>query len=218
MVWSAVATIIAALVAVLSFFGIRAGDDDPSHNAADRDTTSSSARPVDDRSGASAKVPTATEPSTTTTSTTPSTVLLSFLEPVVSEGGWTTGDTTINTVPYPHSVIRPTDCVCCSGGRIDVVEYNLGKKYGKLSAVVGLSDDSRAGYQARIAMLSVAGETPMLLEEWVVTLGSAIPIEVNVSQVLRLRIQVEWLFNDLCGPSGTPVMTAALGAPTLSHL
>ncbi len=137
---------------------------------------------------------------------------LSMLEPVVSDGA-SSGDAKMSGREYIRSVLFARDCVCCSGGEVDSVEYDLGERYRELDAVLGVTDDSRDGYSARISVLDNTGK---VFGDWTVKLGDAIPISVDLTGVLRLKIQIEWLFDDLCHLSGGPLITGALGDARVS--
>ena len=74
------------------------------------------------------------------------------------------------------------------------VEFNLSRDFRRLSSVVGYSDTSSS--EGRIRM-QIFGDGEELFTQDVV-LGTAIPVDVDVTDVLRLRITA----NVLEGPSG----------------
>jgi hypothetical protein len=54
------------------------------------------------------------------------------------------------------------------------------------------------------------------LGSWDIALGTSSPLDVDISGVLRLRVEVRWLFPDLCHLSDDPLITPALGGAQLS--
>jgi hypothetical protein len=66
-------------------------------------------------------------------------------------------------------------------------EYNLGRQWGTLSSTFTFDDTySHAGAQARLRILGDGAE----LANRVITFGQAVPVNVNVSGVLRVRFEV----------------------------
>lgn len=75
---------------------------------------------------------------------------------------------------------------------ISYAEYDLGRKYVTLTGSLGLLDDSRSDKAMKV---QIYGDGRMLLERDV-RLGDSVPFELDVTDVLRLRLQVTDLGTD----------------------
>lgn len=83
---------------------------------------------------------------------------------------------------YPHAIADDTDCYELEGR----VEYNLGKGYRQLTATAGVGDNTS---NADIVVhMEIYGDGRRLFESDLI-LGKPVPVDVNVSNVLRLKIQ-----------------------------
>jgi hypothetical protein len=66
------------------------------------------------------------------------------------------------------------------------IEYNVARQYTHLQATIGLSDQSSAGVPVRFQVL---GDGTVLFQQDL-TLGQSVPIDVDISGVLRLQLEV----------------------------
>ena len=110
---------------------------------------------------------------------------LTQTDPVETSGNtWTAGRAEMDGEPY-NSVLRAGDG--CYSGCVTWAEYNLGRNWDTFTAVVGLDDNSRSAESVTFSVY-VDGEV-----EWreTATLGETLESEVDVSDVLRLRLEVE---------------------------
>jgi hypothetical protein len=114
----------------------------------------------------------------------PVSIYLSDLEPV--EGSASPSTATVSGTPYPHSVVTYVDEY--DDEPVDV-GYDLGRHYRRLKATVGLSDDSPSESQVRI---EVFGDGRSLFSQ-TVGLGTAVPVDIDVTGVLRLTISATML-------------------------
>jgi hypothetical protein len=99
------------------------------------------------------------------------------LDPV--EGSWRTDHSTasIDGVPYAHSL---TSC------RDEVFEFDLSRDYSVLQATVGVVDSARADTMYLFEVY--VDEQPRLSQ--VLELGTALPVEVDVANGLRLSLRI----------------------------
>ncbi len=116
---------------------------------------------------------------------TPVTLVLAELEPVEQDGncgsGYRTGDIAVNGATQQRSVWFSTyqrkDQACS-------VDYNLGRDWSRLKASIGISDVSKSELQCRFEIF--ADNNPLFNQT--VALGQLVPIDLDVTNVLRLRI------------------------------
>ena len=140
-------------------------------------------------------------------------VPLARVRPVQKPDGWPTReDVDISGHTYLDSAAWPTSCVCCNDGQFEAVEWNLSRRYRQLRATAGVSDDSTAGKGVRIVIIG-DGRT---LGAWDIAVGTAATVNVPLTNVLRLRVEVRWLFPDLCHLADDPLITPALGGAQLT--
>ncbi|UVS79459.1 protein kinase domain-containing protein [Actinokineospora sp. UTMC 2448] len=103
-------------------------------------------------------------------------------------GGWNSpsGSTSaaMQGKPYVNSLLDATDYGCTSDAR--VVEYNLSKKFRRLVATAGV-DDGSSSSNLRIQLQIFADGRAVLNEA--VQFGKVVEIDVDVTDVLRLRLQ-----------------------------
>ena len=114
------------------------------------------------------------------------TVFLDSLRP--ASGAWSNSQGEIVGMAgkaYPHSLLDSVST--CSSKQ--AVEYNLSKGYRKLVTTVGLSDNSE--YSPLQVQLEVFADEGRLLATANVKVGEVVPLDLDVTNVLRLKFQ--WL-------------------------
>ncbi|OOP59416.1 hypothetical protein BMF89_20485 [Arthrobacter sp. SRS-W-1-2016] len=124
-------------------------------------------------------------------------------------GSMSKGSATISGVAYPHSI---TTNFCnwgdTAGGS---VEYNLGRNYQTFAATAGLADDSHSN--ASTALLEIFADGRKVYSQ-TVSYGQAFPINVDMTNVLRLKIQYQ---GATCAKDGEAELVVGdariLGAP-----
>ena len=92
-----------------------------------------------------------------------------------------TGPGTVSGQIYTRSVLLDP-----YAERPGYVEYDLGRRYKTLSGTVGLSDAVPSDTVMRVEIY--ADGTPLFNQD--LRLGQAVPIELDMANVLRLRLQV----------------------------
>ncbi|WP_225943805.1 protein kinase domain-containing protein [Actinophytocola algeriensis] len=135
-------------------------------------------------------------------------VYLDELLPV--SGNWYgdgTGASSLAGKTYLHSLNAEVDG-CGSSGE---VEYNLAKGFRQLTATTALDDTSEHA-EAAVQLEIFADNRPVFSET--VVLGTPIPIDLDLSGVLRLKIQWSTVQDVGCWDTGIIV----LGEPTLFGL
>jgi hypothetical protein len=131
----------------------------------------------------------------------PVTRYLADTSPVAGESG--TGAATVNGKAYAHSVTMDLTRWITDGA----AEYDLGRKYRRLKATVGVTDDSSSSTRVTFEVFAdgrkIAAET--------VGLGAAQQIDADLTGVLRLKITATRSDGD-----GTAVWgdAAILGVPS----
>lgn len=98
-------------------------------------------------------------------------------------GMWSTDPAESNGVTYSHPVDTEAGCSNSDGGDY-WVDFNLARRYTQFTATVGLEDDAPSNYPVSFKLIA-DGQT---LASGTLTLGTATPIAVSVSNVLRLRL------------------------------
>jgi hypothetical protein len=73
------------------------------------------------------------------------------------------------------------------------IEYNLGRKYRRFTATIGLRDDTPTNRSVRF---DVYGDGPTPLKSKTVKFGESFPIKVDVTNVLRLKLRVTYVSGD----------------------
>jgi hypothetical protein len=86
----------------------------------------------------------------------------------------------INGADHPHS----QGAQFCFGDKDRKWEYDLGRKYARFHAVVGLDDDSAT---ETVVRYEVIGDGRVLYSQDV-GFGMSLPVDVSVENVLRLRL------------------------------
>lgn len=141
--------------------------------------------------------PPTTETPTTSPTTAPTTVpegqippgsmrYLSEFDPVdVGSNVWSfdTGQGSLSGTVYARSLMldpgRPAEEA--------FVEYDLGRNFSRLEGFAGLRDDAPSDLTMH---LEIFGDGERLFDEISVMIGTAIPVDLDITDVLRLRIQV----------------------------
>lgn len=120
------------------------------------------------------------------------------------------GTKSINGDRYVQSVSF-ADLCGYGGDGSGVYEWDLSRDYETLITTAGMVDTTPAGWTGTVTF-SGDGE---ILETVDVTLGETVPVEIDVTNVLRLRIVGRWQLNGAgCGGSSAgPV----IGTPTLLY-
>jgi hypothetical protein len=142
------------------------------------DTSAGGSTPSGPATTATASV-TSESPSPTSTSITTSAAEPLYLSDLSSlTGAPYNGEADVNGEYFPRSVQ-----VYLNPGPQEV-EYDLGRDWQRLQATVGMRDDSASDAQVRIEMF---GDNNLLYSH-VFGLGQSEPVDVDVSNVLRLRL------------------------------
>lgn len=154
------------------------------------DSTTTTSRP---RTTSTRPRTTTTRRATTTSTTVPTTTTTTavdaqgnpitnhYLEEVGTVGNSAsprTGPLAINGTVYAHTIYDNTR----NGG--DSYEYDLGRHYGQLRAVIGLADSSPSDLKVQYEVF-LDGERAMAV---VIGLGQSEPIAIGLDQVLRMRL------------------------------
>lgn len=139
-------------------------------------------QPVSSAAGPAAGVAAAQATTTTEPPAEPEGVPMSSL-PVVGEGSTPLrGPLKMNAVVYEDTVYQNLGC---GGGFLWV--FDLNRSYTKLSTVIGLDDNSIADDDVNVRFI---GDDGANLGSVDVRLGTVAPIELPISGVLRLRVEV----------------------------
>ncbi|MCY9783084.1 NPCBM/NEW2 domain-containing protein [Nocardiopsis sp. EMB25] len=121
--------------------------------------------------------------------TEPGTTLLTQLDPVDQDGRWThdVGRAEMNARVYSRALVSPEVCggdyADCNGW----VDYNLSRAYTSFTTTIGVDDTSSA---SETVTFTVYADDESLISE-TVRLGETIDLDVDVTDVLRLRLEVE---------------------------
>lgn len=113
------------------------------------------------------------------------------LEQTGSYGSWSHGDVTVNGQLYTSSMYRRV----YYGGDEETVSFDLGRSWQSFDATLGLRDDADAGGSVTFQVFK---DGALALTQ-TATLGQAVPIQVDVNNVLRMKIRVSAPDD---GPSG----------------
>ncbi|SCL49172.1 NPCBM/NEW2 domain-containing protein [Micromonospora chersina] len=129
----------------------------------------------------------AAAPATATTSAVPppdgATTWLFDLPPVEGGQGWRQRAATVSGTRHEQSVVAST----CYATNDEAESFNLGKRYTRFTATVGVADGAPDDYRTRFTVL-VDGETVFRRE---LGLGDSAPVEVPLTGALRLMLKVE---------------------------
>jgi hypothetical protein len=137
----------------------------------------------------------------------PSKVWLADLDVITSGGTVRTGKQNLNGTAYTHSVYTFT----CGRPNVEY-EYVLGRKYRRLTGLLGLNDESPDTLVRMQLEVSVDGE---VLFQRIVGYGEFVSIDIDVSNRLRLSLRTTLIEDNGkvgCASGGTFV----LGNPTLT--
>jgi NPCBM/NEW2 domain-containing protein len=181
-----IAGVVSAVVAILGLW--LAGSSPPgggrptATTAVATDTTSSTSAPL---ATASSEAPSQTTIAALTTSYIDE--MTGLADPYDSSGV-----AKINGDPYPHS----QGAGFCFGSNQRNWEYDLGRKFSRFRATIGLSDSSTS--KALVRYEIVGDEQPIYKKD--VRLGQAVSVDVPVQNVLRLRLKSTLLSKEgACG-------------------
>ncbi|PSK66197.1 hypothetical protein B0E53_01875 [Micromonospora sp. MH33] len=129
----------------------------------------------------------AAAPTTATTSAAPppdgATTWLFDLPPVEGGQGWRHRAATVNGQRYEHSLVAST----CSATNDPAESFNLGRRYTRFHATVGVADTAPDDYRTRFTVL-VDGEAVVRRE---LGLGDTAAVDVPLTGGLRLMLKVE---------------------------
>lgn len=182
----------AALVGVLVGVGVAllllTDDDDGNEvvEAADVADTTTSTTTTSTTTTTSDMATTTTSPTTLPEGQVPAGSMryLSEVEPVDTENirSFETGQGSLSGTVYPRSLMLDPNFPNEGG----FVEYDLGRNFSRLEGLAGLRDDAPADMTM---LIEVFGDGERLLDETSVTIGPGIPVDLDITDVLRLRIQ-----------------------------
>jgi serine/threonine protein kinase len=152
-------------------------------------------------------------PSTATTGLPTTSQYLSNTTPIErdgSNGGYDTNAAMISGQQYGHAITMYSVCTNHDGGDY-WLDYNLSRSWTRFTTTVGIDDRSRASSTATYTLL--ADNKPVATGQ--LTIGKAVPIDVPVNGVLRLRLKINdgWALNPKCGYNTYAKL--AWGDPTL---
>ncbi|MGW4298037.1 NPCBM/NEW2 domain-containing protein, partial [Micromonospora chersina] len=146
-------------------------------------TTSASA-PASD---AAARDGGAAAPPTATTRAAPppdgATTWLFDLPPVEGGEGWRQRAATVSGQRYEHSLVAST----CFATNDEAESFNLGRRYDRFRATVGVADDAPGDYRTRFTVR--ADDETVFQRE--LTLGNTAEVDVPVAGRLRLVLEVK---------------------------
>jgi len=117
------------------------------------------------------------------------------------------GPVKINTQTFQNSTF--SNLGCSLGGTWD---YDLNRGYKQLTATAGVSDGSPATDKVTCSFTGDGRD----LGRAEVTLGTPVPVTLNVDGVLRLSVQVGHSLGTFCVEATQVGTYAALGDPTLT--
>ncbi|MFG2164758.1 NPCBM/NEW2 domain-containing protein [Micromonospora chersina] len=126
-------------------------------------------------------------PTTAATSAAPppdgATAWLFDLPPVEGGQGWRQRAATVSGKRYEQSVVAST----CFATNDETESFNLGKRYTRFKATVGVADTAPNDYRTRFTVL-VDGEAVFQRE---LALGNTAAVDVPLTGALRLMLKVE---------------------------
>ncbi|SCG35594.1 NPCBM/NEW2 domain-containing protein [Micromonospora coxensis] len=122
---------------------------------------------------------------------TPAQTWLADLAAVDGGFGWRHGTATVNGKEHPRSVIGST----CSSANDDHESFNLGKRYSRFRATVGLAEDAPDDAHTRFRVLV----DRKVLFQRDLRLGQTATVEIGVRNGLRLTLEVTNMETSSCG-------------------
>lgn len=129
----------------------------------------------------------AAAPATATTSAAPppdgATTWLFDLPPVEGGEGWRQRAATVSGQRYEHSLVAST----CFATNDEAESFNLGRRYDRFRATVGVADDAPGDYRTRFTVR--ADDETVFQRE--LTLGNTAEVDVPVAGRLRLVLEVK---------------------------
>ncbi len=183
---SAIVAIVAVLGVVVALAATRGGDD--SNATASTTTTEETTTSTSSTSTTST---TLDEPSTTTSldDTSPGGInpagtiqYLADSAPVQKENvSFDSGQGNLSGTVYTRSLLMGP-----AYADPGAVEYDLARKYSRLKASVGVTDSAKSTTQFKVEIFLDGAE----VFDQTVKLGAVVPVDIDVTHVLRLRIQV----------------------------
>ncbi|WP_322778319.1 NPCBM/NEW2 domain-containing protein, partial [Frankia sp. Cas4] len=108
---------------------------------------------------------------------------LTDLTVIESDGKVESGSGSISGTKLPHSVILQANHYD-DPKNVARAEYDLGRDYRRLQATVGLADDARSN---AVYQIEIYGDDRRLASH-TVRLGNSVPIDLDVTGILRLRL------------------------------
>ena len=121
--------------------------------------------------------------------TPPTTTFLSAMGTVevTDSEHWKSGNVAVNATTKPTSLYWVFSGSCCPASSA-YRDYNLSKSFSRLKAILGVEDNSKSGFSCRVGVFLDGKPVPAFNEG--VTLGTELPMDIDVSNVLRMRIEV----------------------------
>ena len=154
-------------------------------------------------------------PTTSTGSPTAAATKLAYLDTATDTSqGVETGDAKVNSTVRPDSLYVEETCLPNYGyaDKTRNITYDLDRSNRRLRTVVGLRDDSSESASAR---MTVYGDGHRLAGADV-SLGKPASLNVDVTGVLRLRLELTWLAGFDCPLPNRVFMTAVWATPTVT--
>lgn len=106
-------------------------------------------------------------------------------DPLTSNGSTRDGSFNASGTTYGHAINMNPGCANHDGGTY-WIDYDISRKWSTFTTTVGLSDDSPADATATYTL--IADTKPIATGP--LTLGTATPIHLPITNVLRLRLQI----------------------------
>ena len=126
---------------------------------------------------------------------------------VTDSDNWGSGNVAVNAAVKPTSLYWTY-----RNRRASYRDYNLSKGFSRLKATLGVEDNSKSGFSCRAKVF--LDNKPVPVFDQAVALGGELPMDIDVSNVLRMRIEVSTGAQE----DGTCVLGTArlLAAPPVS--
>ncbi|MBL1094195.1 MULTISPECIES: NPCBM/NEW2 domain-containing protein [Streptomyces] len=113
---------------------------------------------------------------------------MSDVDPLTSTEGVDNSAATVNGVGFPRSVTQAVN----SGAPTNEAEYNIGRRWNKFKATVGLRDDSPTGGKLTFEV-SADGKS---IYKKTTALGQTQNVTLNLNGALRLKLTVTYSGQD----------------------
>jgi len=149
-------------------------------------------------------------PGSSTTTLTPTSTFLAELEPVTDSGWGASRDLNLDGTIYANGLKSDRMGYCGSNGPVyeRAVEYSIGRQFESFRAVAGLSEDSPPGLAVKLDVLV----DEQLFETHVLNVGQPVQVDLDVTDVLRLKLVAT---NQFDNPGTCSYVYVALGDPVL---